>query len=70
MRKYFYLLLGLVMILLFKEVGAIFALFMVFAFIAETLFSKTYNPWVRKNNQEDYNENKKLNIKELNSLKK
>jgi len=70
MRKYLYLLVGVIMILLFKEVGAIFAIFMVLAFLFEAFMNKTYSPWKRVHTKEDYSKEGKLKIDELNSLKK
>jgi uncharacterized membrane protein YbaN (DUF454 family) len=68
--RYLFLIVGIIMIVLFKEIGVIFALFMLLAFIFDAFFSKSYKPWKRVNNKEDYSKKQRMKIDEIDSLKK
>jgi len=68
-RKYFYLLAGIVAMILFKEIGFVFATFMVLAFLLDTMFSKSYKPWTEKKVEENYMTNQKLKLSDLDKLK-
>jgi len=55
--------------ILFKEIGFVFATFMVLAFLLDTMFSKSYKPWTEKKVEENYMTNQKLKLSDLDKLK-